>query len=524
MSKLLEAIAKHDPALAKEARDKVKDWDLLKQSPSETVYLTESRSDAEFLTARGLLAIPFVEGGEIRKEEIASNLALRNVVIAISNTPESITQAENVQNIIFVSNDYERKDAVKIAMPKTPGQGATDWYNQTLESSCKLLAAIKETALIKPPMTAAEIIQQCQNNGADDPNELIKNRVICKGGLGILAAETGCGKSSFIMQAAHYWGLGKTAFGLEPKRPFQTLIIQAENDIRDIEEEINGVRFEMETASHFGKPLIDKASNQISIQESIFCGDTFVKQLDEQIKKTQPELVIIDPLLSFAGCDASKQGEMTVFLRNNILPVIKAHNIALLFVHHKGKPDRKAATNVHYNGSYDFFGSSDIANAARYIINLERFSMPGTEKNVFRLSVPKRGNRLKWGSRYKFFEWADDGIYWKEITDQATLDAIAEMIDTTAKAENNRAGKKAEKKAREDAEKNSCKVAILEMARKSQTDPPAKTDFISRIMASLGISKNLAAGLIEDLQAAGQLIVEETNIKNKKIVRIPVSQ
>ena len=42
-------------------------------------------------------------------------------------------------------------------------------------------------------------------------------------------------------------------------------------------------------------------------------------------------------------------------------------------------------------------------------------------------------------------------------------------------------------------------------------------------MASLGISKNLATGLIEELKAAGQLVIEEQKEKNRKIVRTPDS-
>lgn len=518
----LEAIREADPELISDAtRQDVNNWEELRNFRG-TVYLVENDSDAIFLRQHGLFALPFMQGGNLLSSDQAALLEFQKVIIAIPNKSESIARGKQVIKIICETG--KNKNFVRLAIPDQRGERVKDWHNQTIERGEKTLEAIENQAIVKPPMTAADIIQQCQEAGADDPNELIKNRVICKGGLGILAAETGCGKSSFIMQAAHYWGLGRTAFGLEPKHPFQTLIIQAENDIRDIEEEITGIYFEMGTVSQLGKPLIEKASSQVSIQESIFCGDDFINQLDEQIKATQPELVIIDPLLSFAGCDVSKQGEMTVFLRNHILPVVKKHNVALLFVHHKGKPDKKAATNPHYNGSYDFFGSSDIANAARYIINLERFTMTGTEKNIFRLSVPKRGNRLKWGSRYKFFEWADDGIYWKEVTDPATLDAIAEMIDNTAQAKENRAkAAAAEKKAREDAEKASRKTAILEMVRKAQADPPTKTDFISRIMASLGISKSLATGLIEELKAAGQLAIEEQKEKNRKIVRTPDS-
>ena len=512
----------HYPDVEQEALQKIDYWNLLTKAPkNDAVYLTESREDTEFFYSRELTAAPFIQDdGNLLSSENAFQLSFRTVIIAIPNKPESIDRAEQAKAII--TENARSRDIVKFAIPKNPGETVKDWYNQTLQGSSKTLEVIKQTDLIKPPMTAAGVLKKIETEGADDPNELIKNRVICKGGIGILAAETGCGKSSFIMQAANYWALGRTAFGMEPKQSFQTLIIQAENDWRDIQEEIAGVNYEMQTTSHLGKPLIEQANLKVSIQESTLSGDAFVNHLDEQIAETRPALVIIDPLLSFAGCDATMTGDITVFLRNKVLPVVKKHNIALLFVHHKVKPPRQAATNQNYNGSYDLFGSSDISNCARYIINLERFIMPGSEKYLFRLSVPKRGTRLKWPSRYKFFEWGDDGIYWKEVTDQATIDTFNKTFDNNAQA---RKQAEEEKKKRDRDEANTRhKVAILDMTRKSKADPPGKTEFISRIMAKLDISNHIATGLIEELKAAGQLLIEKQRGKNKLVIKIPNGQ
>ena len=44
-----------------------------------------------------------------------------------------------------------------------------------------------------------ELEETVRMAGESDPNELIKRRFLCKGGAGLLAAETGCGKSSFVM-------------------------------------------------------------------------------------------------------------------------------------------------------------------------------------------------------------------------------------------------------------------------------------------------------------------------------------
>lgn len=50
----------------------------------------------------------------------------------------------------------------------------------------------------------------------NDPNELIKNRFFCKGGIMLLVAHTGIGKSSFSRQLALYLAAGKPLFGIVP--------------------------------------------------------------------------------------------------------------------------------------------------------------------------------------------------------------------------------------------------------------------------------------------------------------------
>src|SRR5438046_2042415 len=64
----------------------------------------------------------------------------------------------------------------------------------------------------------------------NDPNEIFKDRWLCRGGISLLVGQTGIGKSTFIMQGSMLWSLGKDAFGIRPARPLRILIIQAEND------------------------------------------------------------------------------------------------------------------------------------------------------------------------------------------------------------------------------------------------------------------------------------------------------
>jgi hypothetical protein len=75
----------------------------------------------------------------------------------------------------------------------------------------------------------------------NDPNELLKHRFLCRGGAILLVGPTGIGKSSFALQCAVLWSLGREAFGIVPARALRVLIVQAENDLGDMAEFREGI-------------------------------------------------------------------------------------------------------------------------------------------------------------------------------------------------------------------------------------------------------------------------------------------
>ena len=56
----------------------------------------------------------------------------------------------------------------------------------------------------------------------------------------MIVGQSGIGKSSFAMQMAINWALGKATFGIAPECPLRSLIVQAENDRGDIAEMLQG--------------------------------------------------------------------------------------------------------------------------------------------------------------------------------------------------------------------------------------------------------------------------------------------
>lgn len=294
-----------------------------------------------------------------------------------------------------------------------------------------------------PPeaITLRELQEKIEAEGETDPNELIKRRFLCKGGAGILAAETGFGKSSFIMQIALHWGAGLACLGFEPTRPLKILLIQAENDNRDLYEGFTGVCRGAVNVELLAYPQIEAAKEAVRIiSDATHSGDGFITMLDKFLGHApEIDLVIIDPLFSFAGCDLSDQEKVSHFLRNQINPLLQKHSAAALFVHHMAKPNRAAIPNANFNTAYSYHGSAEIINWARFAVILERFK-DKDGKYFYKLTAPKRGRRLGWETKY--LRWSDDFIYWEEIPSAPAMPASPSAITAEDRAEQRETEKK----------------------------------------------------------------------------------
>ena len=73
---------------------------------------------------------------------------------------------------------------------------------------------------IPPGRPLSELVSFPEN----DPNELLRQRYLCKGGGLLLVGPTGVGKSSLSIQCMVAWTLGQSAFGITPARPFPFVV------------------------------------------------------------------------------------------------------------------------------------------------------------------------------------------------------------------------------------------------------------------------------------------------------------
>jgi len=189
-----------------------------------------------------------------------------------------------------------------------------------------------------------------------DPSNMIGKRWLCKGDSLLIAGPTGIGKSSFIMAMVVNWSLGLDLFGIKPVNALRCLIIQAENNQGDLaiafQDLLKSQKLSAEQMKQLGENLVFQ-------QVSSKAGTAFVEYAKAQIAKHKPDLIIADPLFSYAGGDVSKQAEMSPFLRNQIQPILNETGVIWAFVHHTGKPPRDGQQS-NRRALYDSLGSTDL--------------------------------------------------------------------------------------------------------------------------------------------------------------------
>jgi len=250
----------------------------------------------------------------------------------------------------------------------------------------------------------------------DDPDELLRHRFLCRGGGLLLAAPTGIGKSTLSIQFALCWALGREALGIAPARPLRSLYIQAENDDGDLAELRDGICDGLEFTEADRAEAFERVT--FSTVDDL-CGLTFIAQaFTPLVEQHRPDLVFVDPLLSYIGGDVSKQEVVSPWLRNGLNPILHRTGSGLVLVHHVNKPPTGEAKREWKAGDFAYIGSgsADLANWARAVIAIRSIG----DHSVFELHLGKRGKRVGWTDPdgrpcySRRIAHGTDGIYWRE--------------------------------------------------------------------------------------------------------------
>ena len=133
---------------------------------------------------------------------------------------------------------------------------------------------------------------------SDDPNTVLGNRWLCRGGSALWISQSGVGKSSLCMQAAVHWACGKDFFGIKARKPLRIAIVQAENDFGDVAEAYQDVV--AGAMLHMNQQDLLK-ENLAIYRDTVSVGHLFPEMLRNIITTHAADLIFVDPLLAFAG-------------------------------------------------------------------------------------------------------------------------------------------------------------------------------------------------------------------------------
>lgn len=260
----------------------------------------------------------------------------------------------------------------------------------------------------------------------NDANNIIgvKNgkttRYLCKGHGAWLIGPSGVGKSALMFQMGISFAGNLSFSGITPQRALRILIVQAENDKGDLAEMAKGIESGLKVGEFDNPDAYDQISKNIRVRSVTGkIGQVFCSWLRKEILDFHADLVLVDPLLSFAGIEVSRQDQVSQFCRLWLDPVLRETGAALISVHHTGKPpqSRKGeAPPTLYDMAYSGIGSSELVNWARAIMLLQ----PAGD-NAFRLVLAKRGKRA-WAQHpngsYTQTVWlrhaANGSIFWEQ--------------------------------------------------------------------------------------------------------------
>lgn len=225
----------------------------------------------------------------------------------------------------------------------------------------------------------------------DDPTCLLgRNRYIGRGDGVLLISSSGMGKSVMAMQWAVLCALARPFLGIECKRPLTSLVVQSEDSDGDIAE----VWYSLKVALHLTDLEVATVNARVHVvRDTENRGDDFINSLRPLIERIKPDLVWINPLHAYAGCDIADAREMGNFLRGGLNRLNRDLRFAWMIIHHTPKPitGKKVPDRQWHEVMYAAAGSAELPNWSRAGLLLK----PTEEQGQFNLILTKRGPRAE---------------------------------------------------------------------------------------------------------------------------------
>jgi 5S rRNA maturation endonuclease (ribonuclease M5) len=383
---------------------------------AQQVIVVEGEKDADTVTAQGFVSTTNFDGAGKWLAEYSEALRGKDVIVMADNDKDGDihrplvgSQLLGIARSVRVAKVPEQFKDISDYLESLPQADRRAAIQRLIDGSEEFKPASLLTLPYPQDLTAQEFTfdDLMAFDSKHDPNCLVGNRYLVRGGSSLWAGGSGYGKSSLELQLAVYWACGVPCFGLRPVRPLKSLIIQAENDLGDMGEQLQGVIAGIEASGDLDvEERRDLIKKNLVIRRAIGkSGTLFLAMLDVLIEMDRPDFIWIDPLFAFAGCDLTNAAATGRFIRDGLMPIADKRMVALNVIHHVGKPvrDPQAKKSAFNMAEIDFqylgFGTSEVQNAFRAVNIL----VPVGNTGIFRLVLSKRGERA--GARDVSGEW-----------------------------------------------------------------------------------------------------------------------
>lgn len=233
----------------------------------------------------------------------------------------------------------------------------------------------------------------------------------------IIFGPSGCGKSTLGFQMCTCWSAGLAGVHIAPARPLKIVILQTEDSLNDLRKYCEGIF----SQKCFTAEKLALVKQNLIVMPPVPGGSPAYlhRLLDDVATRFKPDLVSLNPLLAFCAADYTR--ELGAILYQVIDPVIKAHHIGFLGVHHTTKPIYKDTSGY---GAYDYqylaAGDARIANWPRASIQLDPVATSPVVTACIRIT--KRWQRVSWlnengePTHERFLKHSPDRIWWADAS------------------------------------------------------------------------------------------------------------
>ena len=319
---------------------------------NKKLVLCEGEKDVISLISSGIQAVTITNGANAIPDDINPLLKFKAITICYDNDDAGINGSQKVAKILHgADEDIELKILAWDSGIK--GYDITDYINsgKNKENIVKLLSNSNEYPQKKSNDIKFYSLRDAMNDKTPPPPQIIDKGILPYDSIMLMHGSPKAGKSILACNFALSLSAGINWFDFEIKRPYKTLVVQAEVNYFEERErfrvmlrggEYDGSLDNMEFSDGRGIDLL---------------SDAGIKFINEKLIEFRPEVVIIDPLKDYHSKDENSNTDMAVFMQR-LRHFVNAFHISIILVHHS-KKNNEGFGGGNIRGASNIFGSVD---------------------------------------------------------------------------------------------------------------------------------------------------------------------